>query len=202
MQAATFISPIRRITALSSLCRRPAHLTALAGTAGTDTAGTNNGYGSAAQFSQPRGIVAARGGLVVVDQVNQEIRFVTFDGSVSTLAGQAGVPGNQNGPALSATFSYPSGIAVDNAGNLYVADEGNNAIRMIDTNNMVSTVATGGYQFSAPAAVTLDNNNNLWVADTGHDVICLVSHGAVTVMAGVSGVPGTNDSPFASSRAF
>ncbi|HUD48591.1 MAG TPA: chitobiase/beta-hexosaminidase C-terminal domain-containing protein [Candidatus Baltobacteraceae bacterium] len=177
-------------------------LTTLAGTSGTQTAGTNNGFGSAAQFSQPRGMVAARGGLVVVDQANQMIRYVSFAGAVSNLAGVAGVVGSQNGPALSATFSYPNGIAVDSQGNLFIADEGNDAIRMIDTNNVVSTVPVGSYQFSAPAAVALDSGNNLWVADTGHDVICLVSNNAVQIVAGISGSPGSADSVFASSAQF
>jgi sugar lactone lactonase YvrE len=177
-------------------------LKTLAGTAGTDTAGTNNGFGSAAQFSQPTGIVAARGGLVVVDQINQEIRFVSFAGEVSTLAGVPGVMGNQNGPALSATFTYPNGIVADGQGNLYIADEGNDAIRLIDTNNIVSTVDVGGYQFSAPAAVALDNNGNLWVADTGHDVIVIVTNNSATVMAGISDSPGTNDASFATSARF
>jgi sugar lactone lactonase YvrE len=177
-------------------------LTTLAGTSGTQTAGTNNGIGSAARFSQPRGMVAARGGLVVVDQVNQLIRYVSFAGVVSNLAGVAGTIGSHNGPALSATFSYPNGIAADSQGNLYIADEGNDAIRLLDTNNMVSTVPVGGYQFSAPAAVALDNNNNLWVADTGNQVICLVSNNAVTVVAGISGSPGTSDSPIATTAQF
>jgi hypothetical protein len=177
-------------------------LTTLAGTSGTQTAGTNNGFRGAAQFSQPRGMVAARGGLVVVDQANQLIRYVSFEGAVSNLAGVAGVIGSQNGPAFSATFSYPNGIAADSQGNLYIADEGNDAIRLLDTNNVVSTVAVGGYQFATPAAVAVDNNHNIWVADTGHDVICLVSNNAVTVVAGISGSPGANDSPIATAAQF
>jgi hypothetical protein len=177
-------------------------LTTLAGTSGTQTAGTNSGFGILAQFSQPRGMVAARGGLVVVDQNNQLIRFVSFAGDVTNIAGVPGVIGSQNGPGLSATFSYPNGVVADGQGNLYIADEGNDSIRLIDTNNMVSTVPTGAYQFAGPAAVALDNNSNLWVADTGHDVICLVSNGAVTVIGGVSGSPGANDSPFATQAHF
>ncbi len=176
--------------------------TTLAGTSGTQTAGTNSGFGSLAQFSQPRGMVAARGGLVVVDQNNQLIRFVSFAGDVTNIAGVPGMIGSQNGPGLSATFSFPNGIVADSLGNLYVADEGNDAIRMIDTNNVVSTVPVGAYQFAAPAAVAIDNNSNLWVADTGHDVICLVSNGAVTVVGGVPGIPGANDSAFASLAHF
>ena len=140
--------------------------------------------------------------LVVVDQNNQLIRFVTFTGEVSNLAGIPGVIGGNDGPGNNATFSFPNGIVADTAGNLYVADEGNDAIRRIDTNNNVSTVPVGNYKFSAPAAVALDTSSNIWVADTGHDVICLVSNSTVTVVGGVSGFPGDNDSPFASVAHF
>ena len=170
--------------------------------AGSGDYGTNNGIGVAASFFIPQGIVAARGGLVVTDEGSQLIRFVSFGGMVSDLAGQAYITGQANGPAATATFSYPTGITADNAGNLYIADTQNNVIREIDTNNNVSTVATGGYQFDLPTAVALDTNNNLWVTDSGHDVICVISNGAVTVVAGVSGQQGTNDSLIATSARF
>ena len=94
----------------------------------------------------------------------------------------AGSIGTNDG--ANATFSFPVGIAADNAGNLYVADWGNDLIRKIDTNNAVSTVATGGYQFSGPSGVAIDSSSNLWVADTGNEVICMISNGAVTIVAG------------------
>ena len=99
-------------------------------------------------------------GLVVVDQNNQLIRFVTFAGEVSNLAGIPGVIGGNDGPGNSATFSFPNGIVADTNGTLYVADEGNDAIRRIDTNN-VSTIPVGNYKFSAPAAVAIDTSSNL-----------------------------------------
>jgi hypothetical protein len=175
-------------------------LTTLAGSPGNY--GALNGTGTAATFFIPQGIVAARGGLIVADQGSQLIRYVTFGGTVSNLAGQAFVSGAANGQGTNATFSYPEGIAADGAGNLYVADSQNNAIRVIDNNNNVSTVPVGGYIFDLPNAVAVDNNNNLWVADSGHDVICMISNGAVTVVAGVSGQPGTNDSLTAASAHF
>jgi sugar lactone lactonase YvrE len=170
--------------------------------AGSGTIGTNNGTGAAASFFDPQGIVAARGGLIVADQGSQLIRYVTFGGTVSTLAGQAYVAGEANGTAATATFSYPAGLAADSAGDLYVADTQNNVIRKIDTNNIVSTVATGAYTFNLPNAVAVDNNNNIWVADSGNNVICMISGGAVTVVAGISGQAGTNDSLTATSARF
>jgi sugar lactone lactonase YvrE len=161
---------------------------------------TSSGIGNALAvgFSEPLGIVAARGGLVVVDQGNQLIDQVTFDGVVTPLAGMAGVIGASNSAnPTNATFSYPVGIAIDASSNLYIADWGNNLIREIDTNNAVTTFPTGAYQFNGPTALTVDNNSNLWVADTDNEVVCMVSNGVVTVMAGVSGHAGTNDSTVA-----
>ncbi len=175
-------------------------LTSLAGSPGNY--GALNGPGSIATFFIPQGIVAARGGLVVADQGSQLIRFVTFDGTVSTLAGQAFVSGAVNGQGTNASFSYPQGIAADGAGNIFVADSQNNAIRQIDTNNNVTTVPVGGYAFDLPNAVAVDDYSNIWVADSGHDVICMISNGAVTVVAGVSGHAGTNDSLTATSALF
>ncbi len=170
--------------------------------AGAGFAGTNAGTGSGASFANPQGIVAARGGLIVADEDSQLIRYVSFTGAVSNLAGQAYTYGMANGPAASATFSYPVAIAADNAGNIFVADSQNGVIREIDTNNMVSTVATGGFTFNLPNGVAVDNNSNIWVADAGNNVICMISNGAVTVAAGISGRSGTNDSTALTSALF
>jgi hypothetical protein len=144
--------------------------------------------------------VVARGGLVVVDQGNQLIRFVSTNnpayGVASSLAGVAGVSGSNNAIGTAATFNYPSGIAVDAAGNLYVADLGNNLIRKIDNSgsNVVTTVGnTNGYSFLEPTGVAVDNYGNLWVSDTGHHVICMISNQNVSVIAGISGTTGYSD---------
>ncbi len=176
-------------------------LTTLAGSPGNF--GADPGTGPAATFFIPQGIVVARGGLVVVDQGSQLIRFVTYSGTVSDIAGQAFVSGFANGNGTSATFSYPTGIAADAAGDLYVADSQNNAIREIDLNNNVTTLATGGYIFDRPNAVAVDPNNNVWVADSGHNNIVLISNGVAKVIAGsVSAAAGTNDSLVALNARF
>ncbi len=175
-------------------------LTTLAGSPGNF--GADSGTGSAASFFIPQGIVAARGGLIVVDQGSQLIRYVTFGGTVTNLAGQAFVSGSANLQGTSATFSYPTGIAADSQGNLYVADSQNGAIRMIDTANNVSTVPTGGFTFNLPTAVAVDNNSNVWVADSGNQVICMISNGAVSVVAGIFRQSGSNDSLTAGSARF
>jgi sugar lactone lactonase YvrE len=170
--------------------------------AGSGSPGTNTGTGEAASFFLPQGIVAARGGLIVADEGSQLIRYVTFQGTVSNLAGQAFLTGDANGPAATATFSYPAGIAADGAGDLFVADTQNGLIREIDANNIVSTLPTGGYTFDLPNAVAVDNNSNVWVTDSGHEVICMISNGLVTVVAGRFGQAGTNDSLTATSARF
>ncbi|HEX3716368.1 MAG TPA: hypothetical protein VH595_00230 [Verrucomicrobiae bacterium] len=177
-------------------------VTTFAGQDGPNSYGTNNGIGPVAQFSHPLGIVFARGGLIVVDSGNQTLRYVSLNGTVSNLAGVTGQYGFVNGPAASAQFSYPSGIAADSAGNLYIADQGNSAIRMLTVNNTVSNIATGGYQFNSPAAVAVDNNNNIWVADTKNDVICMISNQTVSIIAGTSRVSGTNDGITAANALF
>jgi hypothetical protein len=179
----------------------------------TGTAGTNNGTGAAALFDQPEGIVyaPARGGLVVVDQVNQQLRFVSLAGAVSNLAGITGSNGFTDGTNLGqAQFTYPTGIAVANdGGTLYIADQGNNAIRMLSyPSNIVSTIATNyqynsvTYPFHAPAAVAVDNNNNIWVADSLDQVICMISNGVAQGIAGTYRGIGTNDSTTATEARF
>jgi hypothetical protein len=180
-------------------------LTVLAGPLGTNTPGTNNGTGSAARFSQPQGIVYApnRGGLVVADQNNSDLRFVTLGGVVTTLAGTPGQYGTNNGPAASAKFAFPTGVAVGPDGStIYIADTGNNAIRVLTTNNMVSNLAVGGFQFNSPEGVAVDANSNVYVSDSKADVICLVSNGVTTIIAGTYNTPGTNDSLTATSAQF
>jgi hypothetical protein len=166
----------------------------LAGNIGA--AGTNNGAGISARFRAPAGIVYARGGLVVADSGNHMLRFVSLAGVVSNLSGAYSTYGDMvDGPAASAQFSYPLGLAADAAGNIFIADSGNDAIRLLDTNNVVSTYATGFYQ---PAAVAVGDNGDLWVADTRNDVIVRIDSNKVpTVISGSAGISGSQDGTFA-----
>ncbi|MDA1277210.1 MAG: FG-GAP-like repeat-containing protein, partial [Verrucomicrobia bacterium] len=100
----------------------------LAGLAGSF--GTADGPGSVARFGRPIGVaVDSAGNVFVTDQINETIRKITPDGVVSTLAGSAGNIGSANGRGSAARFNLLGGVAVDSAGNLYVADIGNNTIR-------------------------------------------------------------------------
>jgi hypothetical protein len=162
--------------------------------------GLNNGTADAAQFNLPQGIVLARGGLVVADSENQLLRFVSLNGTVTNLAGTPGVYGLNNGPAASARFRYPLGLAADSEGNIYIADSQNNAIRKLDVNNNVTTVATGFFQ---PAGVAVGENGDLWVSNTRrHTIYRIDTNGTSTLMAGQHNVFGTTDSAYGTLALF
>jgi gliding motility-associated-like protein len=133
-------------------------VTTLAGS----TEGFADGPGTSAAFNNPRGMgIDIAGNIYVADQGNNKIRKITPAGDVSTYAG-ASPGGFQNGPRLNATFSTPTGVDIDVAGNVYVADGSNNVIRKISTAGDVSTFATG---FSFPRELRVDYTGNVYVAD-------------------------------------
>ena len=166
----------------------------------TGIAGSNDGYANIARFYLPQGIVIARGGLIVADSGNHTLRFVTFSGVVTNLAGAPGVYGSANGSAFAARFRYPLGLAADSDGNIYIADSQNNAVRKLDTNNNVTTIATGLFQ---PAGVALGENGDVWVTDTRRHCIKIIStNGVVTLVAGIPGASGQDDSLVATNAQF
>jgi hypothetical protein len=170
-----------------------------------------NGFGTDASFYNPSGMAVDNEGVIyVVDRQNHVIRKITPDGNVATLAG-SGSPGFADGTGSAAKFKLPEGIAVDDAGNVYVADRTNHRIRRIDTNvssasaNYVTTFAGGssGFadgvgteaQFSYPSDVTMGPDGNLYVADQyNHSIRKITSAGEVTTLAG-DGAQGTFDRP-------
>lgn len=103
--------------------------------------GMADGNAAKALFAEPAGLARdANGNLFISDSENKVIRKISVDGTVSTFAGKAGESGSTDGAGAAARFGKPEGLAFDAAGNLYVADTGNNAIRKIAANGQVSTL--------------------------------------------------------------
>jgi sugar lactone lactonase YvrE len=132
--------------------------------AGVDTLkGANNGPAATATFYFPNSVaVDAADNVYVSDGVNNLIRKITPDGTVSTLAGN-GLPGAVDSTGTKASFNYPAGLAVDAAGNVYVADSNNNLIRKITPAGVVSTVAGSGLQGAKNGTAVARRNRKLLV---------------------------------------
>jgi sugar lactone lactonase YvrE len=141
-------------------------VTTLAGMAGYEHQGSADGIGSAAQFNWPSGVaVDGAGNVYVADMRNNTIRKVTASGAVTTLAGRVGSSGGADGTGSAARFNNPAGLAVDSVGNVYVADNGNHAIRMVTQAGVVTTIG-GNAEFVSPGGVAVDGAGNLYVADS------------------------------------
>lgn len=179
--------------------------TTLAGSSGT-VSNSADGTGTAAQFDAPRGVAVDRNGnLYVADTRNNTIRKITPPGTVTTLAGSAGSEGSTNGTGTAARFNEPFGIAVDDNGTIYVADNSNNAIRKITEAGVVTTLAGGGSpgsndgtgtaaKLDEPRAIALDAGGTLYVADyDNHLIRKITAAGVVTTIAGRADEPGSAD---------
>jgi sugar lactone lactonase YvrE len=178
----------------------PAMVTTLAGS----TAGYLDGSGSTARFNAPTGLAIDAAGVgYVADAGNNRIRKLTAIGAVSTLAGD-GAAGFQDGTGLGARFNSPGAVALDAAGNLWVADTGNHRIRKITPQGKVTTPAGSGLlgwldgvgavaRFSSPYGIAVDGFGAVWVADTGNQRIRKLTPEGTTTTAAGSGAAGFSD---------
>jgi hypothetical protein len=173
--------------------------------------GTNDGTGTMARFYGPNGVaVDDEGNVYVADRYNYTIREVTPTGVVTTLAGLARVSGTNDGTGSAARFKTPTGVAVDGATNLYVADITNNTIREvtpIGTNWVVTTLAGqpgvagtndgigNAARFYRPNGVAVDADRNVYVADAGNhtirELMPVGTNWVVTTLAGLAGSSGS-----------
>ena len=193
-------------------------VTTIAGLSGMP--GSADGTNNAARFNNPVALAADHAGNVFVsDYGNDTIREMTPVGTnwaVVTIAGLAGHSGSLDGTGSAARFKFPTDVGVDSAGNVLVADDGNNTIRKmapVGANWVVTTLAglagssgntdgTGSTaRFNQPDAVAADTNGNLYVTDYGNNTIRkITSTGLVTTIAGLAGIAGSVDGTNSSAR--
>lgn len=184
---------------ISSTAMAEATVSTLAGS----TAGFLDAQGTAAKFNNPAGVSLDQyGNVYIADSVNNRIRKVDTTGQVTTFAG-SGAAGSANALGTAATFNSPTGIDVDAYGNVFVADSGNNQIRMIDTVGNVTTFAGSVFgnadglgtaaRFSVPTDVAIDQYGNIFVTDSVNNLIRKIDASAnVTTFAGSSVAAFTN----------
>ena len=174
-------------------------ITTIVGNGGSGFSG-DGGPATNANLKLPAGIALDRyGNLLIADQGNYRVRMVSTNGLITTVAGN----GNQGysgdgGPATNSGLNLPCGLATDDAGNLFIADQVDNRIRKVDTNGIITTIAGNGINAFAgdggpasnaslnePAGVLLTAAGKLFIADTHNNRIRMVdTNGVITTIAG------------------
>ncbi len=156
--------------------------------AGTTVAGFggDGGIATLAQLNNPRGVsVDGAGNVYIADMANQKVRKINTSGIISTIAGTTtGGYSGDGGQATIAQLTSPHGVAIDKAGNVYIADAGNHRIRKVNTSGVISTYAgtgTSGYsgdggaatsaQLNIPAGINIDAGGNIFIADASNNRI-------------------------------
>jgi uncharacterized protein (TIGR03437 family) len=201
------------------------------GTITTVAGGATSGLGdggpaTGANISDPVGVaVDAEGNLFIADRFNYRLRKVSPSGIITTAAGDGTGrfyssayvdPATDDRPATGARLSYPRGVAVDDAGNLFIADTNNNRVRKVSTDGTITTVAgngTAGFsgdgglatsaQLNSPIAVTVDDDGNLFILDIANGRVRKVSpNGMISTVAGNGTAGFSGDGGLATSAAL
>jgi sugar lactone lactonase YvrE len=167
---------------------------------GTPAFSGDGGTATNALLAYPNSVVVdASGNLFIADSINNRIRKVDTNGIITTVAGKSGSGfSGDGGAATNAALYNPSEVTVDNSGNLYITDSGNNRIRKVDFNGIITTVAgksssgfagDGGAATNAslynPGGLAVDSNGNLFIADVNNKRVRMVDvYGMITTIAG------------------
>jgi sugar lactone lactonase YvrE len=156
--------------------------------------------------------VDSAGNIYIADTANQVIRKVDASGHISTVAGTPDIPGysGDGGAGTSALLNVPRAVAMDSAGNVYIADAGNNRIRMLSPGGIITTFAGNGSagfagdlgaatgaELNFPSGVTVDSNGNVYISDSRNNRVRRVDHSThvIATVAG-DGSPGALNYPF------
>jgi uncharacterized protein (TIGR03437 family) len=179
-------------------------ITTVAGNGNSGFSG-DGGPATGASLNGADGVaVDAAGNLYIADGGNNRIRKVS-NGIITTVAGNgnSGFSGD-GGPAVNASLAFPNGIAVDSAGNLFMADTGNSRIRRVSNGTITTVAGNGAFGYFGdggpatntslylPFGVTVDSAGNIYIADTDNNRIRMVSNGTITTITG-DGNPGFFD---------
>ncbi|MEV5136703.1 SBBP repeat-containing protein, partial [Streptomyces syringium] len=175
---------------------------AIATVAGNGAAGfiSDGGPGALTRIHYPYGVaVDKNGNLYIADRHNHRIRKVTPNGLITTVAGdgQAGYV-SDGGPAVATRLHYPGDVAVDDAGNLYIADTSNHRVRKVTPSGIITTIAGDGQagyisdggpaiatRLNTPWGVAVDRSGNVYISDHGnHRVRKVTTNGNITTVAG------------------
>jgi sugar lactone lactonase YvrE len=162
---------------------------------------SDGGLGVFAALDLPAGVVRDNAGdTYIADTFNNRVRMVAANGTITTVAG-TGVAGStgDNGAAASAELNLPIGLALDGAGNLYIADSNNHRVRMVDSFGNITTVAGNGIccastgdrgmaasaGIGTPYGLAVDSSGNLYISDVSNNVVREVTGGNISTVAGV-----------------
>jgi len=180
-------------------------ITTIAGD-GTSSFGGDGGPATAAQLFGPAGVTAdSLGTIYIADAHNQRIRRIDTSGIITTVAGNGSADfTGDGGAATSAALDTPDHVALDDHGNLYIVDQGNNRIRRVDVTGVITTIAGGGVGgdggaatdafLTSPAQLAIDGAGNLLVADeSANRVRRIDAAGIISTVTGTGSMAASGD---------